>query len=66
MAITLLSILVMIVILGIIFWAGKAVMAAVPMDPLFRILAIAVFAIICIIIAFYYVLLPLLHALPGV
>lgn len=42
----LLTLLLVIIILGIIFWAGQQLLARVPMDPIFRVLAIAVFAII--------------------
>lgn len=60
----LLTLLLVVVILGIIFWAGQQLLARVPMDPIFRVLAIALFAIICVIIVFYYVLIPVLHAVP--
>jgi hypothetical protein len=60
----LLTLLLVVIVLGIIFWAGQQLLARVPMDPIFRVIAIAIFAIICVIIVFYYVLLPLLHAVP--
>ena len=60
----LLTLLMVLIIVGIIIWAAKAVLPSIPMEPLFRTLAVAVLAIICVVIVFYYVIFPLLHAVP--
>lgn len=61
----LLGLLMVVLILGVIVWAGNDLVAKIPLNPVFRTLAIAIIAIICIVIVFYYVLFPLLHAVPG-
>lgn len=62
--VALLTLLMVILIIGVIIWGAKALLPLVPMDPIFRTLAIVVLAIIVIVIVFYYVIFPLVHAIP--
>lgn len=61
----LLTLLMVILIIGVIIWGAKQLLPQVPMDPMFRTIAVVVIAIICIVVVFYYVVFPLLHAIPS-
>lgn len=62
--IPLLVVLMWILIIGVIIWGTMQLLPLVPLPPAFRVLAIVVVAIICIVIAFTYIIFPLVHALP--
>lgn len=65
MIMTLLYLLLAVIIIGIVIWAFRGLLPSIPMDPTFRIIAVAIVAIIIVLIVFYYVVLPLVHAIPG-
>lgn len=61
----LLTLLFVVIVIGIIVWMGRGALAQIPMDPIFKTIAIGIVALIIVAIVFYYVLFPLVHHLPG-
>lgn len=53
--------LLVVIVIGIIALAIQRLSPSIPMDPRFRIVAVAIVSIILVLILFQYVVFPLLH-----
>ncbi len=61
----LIQIIIVLIVIGVIYWAVGKIVDLVPMDAWFKQVIQTILLIAVVIIVVFYVLVPLLHQLPG-
>lgn len=61
----LIQIIIVLIVIGVIYWAVQKIVDLVPMDSWFKQVIQTILLIAVVIIVVFYVLVPLLHQLPG-
>lgn len=62
---TLITIVIALIIVGFIFWAVRALVAAIPLEPIIARIIDILLIIACVAIILFYVVIPLLNMLAG-
>lgn len=63
---TLIAIIIALIIAGFILWAGRQLIAVIPMEPIIAQVANIVIMILAVGVIIFYVVIPLLNMLAGV
>lgn len=61
----LIGMLVMLLIAGFVLWAGRALVAVIPLDPVIHRVIDVVIVIVAVAIVLFYVVIPVLNMLAG-
>lgn len=63
---TLISLIIMLLIIGLIWWAATAILGAIPVpEPIKTVINVVLIVLLCLVVI-YYALIPLMHAIPRI
>jgi len=60
------QIIIALLIAGFVFWAVRAIVAVIPLEPLIKQIIDILIIILVVAIILFYVVIPLLHLLAGI